>query len=472
MSTTSWSFAALVIIALLVYNQLPRRAQNYWLLVISYVFCASWAWQFAVVMFVVTIVNFYLGRWLHRYPQRGRLILWLGVLGNLAVLAVFRMADFFVPQLIALFQVQASPALEILVPIGLSYYILENISYLIDIRAGQVEPAGDPVDFALYIAYFPKLIAGPIERARDFLPRLAAPRQVEDNHFIRGLSLIMLGMVRKLLVADTLAAAMRWEIFETPQHFGAPELLIWLVVFSFYLYSDFAGYTDMVRGVSSLFGIELSRNFDNPYFARNFVEFWNRWHMTLSHWLRDYIYYPITRALLRRQYGRSHPASLVIPPMITMLASGLWHGFSGHMLLWGALHGMYQVIERILLVRRPANVHRRQPVWRSVASAVLVFTLVAIAWVPFRTGLSNTLMFWQRLLVWNDWNLQYQRILLVLPLLVVVILLDFVTWFRKDELIFLKWPRPVRAFLLAASVFLIMFVLQGETLTPFVYQGF
>jgi alginate O-acetyltransferase complex protein AlgI len=199
--------------------------------------------------------------------------------------------------------------LQILVPLGLSFYVLQTISYLVDVYRGQLKAERNWMNFALYLAYFPKIIAGPIERARSFLPKLAPARIVDNSMISRGVSLIFVGMVRKLLIADTLTAFILPDVFEVPAKYTPPELIGWLVIYAFALYNDFAGYTDIVRGISGLFGIELSSNFRVPYFSRNFTEFWSRWHITLSEWLRDYIYFPLSRALGRRNPGRRDLAS-------------------------------------------------------------------------------------------------------------------------------------------------------------------
>jgi len=184
----------------------------------------------------------------------------------------------------------------------------------------------DVVHFALYLAYFPKLLAGPIERARSFLPRLTAAGDVTNDVLARSATLIVIGIGRKLLIADPLFSRIPAEVTVDPLQYPAPRLLVWLVAYAFALYNDFAGYTDIVRGVSGLFGIELSRNFAAPFFSRNFTELWTRWHITLSSWLRDYIYFPLSRALVRRNPNATHFVTLFVPPMVTMLVSGLWHG--------------------------------------------------------------------------------------------------------------------------------------------------
>lgn len=476
MQVTSGSFFLFALLTLVIYYLLPRRQQNYWLLLVSYAFCVTWAWHFAVVLIAVTTANYFVAKQLPEEGQRRKVLLWAISAFNILILAIFRGADFFVPNLLHLLNALGINSelgvIQILLPVGLSFYILQNISYQIDVFRGQLKPAHDFIDYALYQAYFPKLLAGPIERAGSFLPKLAQQRVVDNDLLARSFTLIVIGAFRKLLIADTLTAMMPWDVFEAPANFGGLELWGWLFVYGFALYNDFAGYTSIARGLSGLFGIELSPNFHQPYFSRTFGEFWNSWHATLSHWLRDYIYFPTLRALLQRNRSRTSLANLVIPPMTTMLVSGLWHGFSVHMLVWGALHGVYQIGERILLLGGPIVPPDQRPRWQQVLAMGTVFLLVMWAWVPFRVEMPVALQFWRQLLDFSDGGLRYRRLIMAAGYLLIALTLDIIQHNYRDELIFLRWPRPVRAFLLAAVVFLIMLISAGTVAQPFVYQGF
>lgn len=476
MTITSFSFVGFVFASVGIYYLLPRRAQIYWLLACSYIFHISWAVQFAMVLFLSTLANFWLARRLHPGAAHRPGFLWVGIGFNLLTLVVFRLADFYVPEITTLLQKLnieiAGDGLRILVPVGISYYVLENISYLVDVYRGQMKASDDLIDFGLYLAYFPKLLAGPIERARSFLPKLGQPRLPDQYGLARSATLIFVGLTRKIIVADTLAASIPAEIFSMPVYFSAPELWFWLIVYAFALYNDFAGYTSIVRGVSGLFGIELSANFNYPYFARNFSEFWNRWHISLSHWLRDYIYYPLSRWLIRRVPGRNHPVSLIIPPLVTMLASGLWHGFHWHMLLWGGLHGLYLVLERLYFLWQPAATQPPQSTWRQVVSILVIFLLVTLAWVPFRMDIPVALAYWKGLLNWTSWSFFYNRVVLLLPLLAFAVGLDWLQSRKQGELTFLGWPWPVQAAFLAGVLFVIFILAQVRQGNMFVYQGF
>jgi len=473
MITTS-IFALFVLVAAVVYYRLPGRAQRLWLLALSYIFIATWSWAFALMLLVATSANYRLG-W--RVAGGGRGWLWLGIGFNVSTLVYFKYVVFFVPDLLAAVDrigfTGPTDVFRLALPLGLSYYSLQAISYLVDVHRRQMQPVADEADFGLYMAYFPKLVAGPIERARTFVPRLAEPRVVDNGVLTSAFGLIVLGLVRKLVVADPLAALIPEHAFYTPAEFSAPQLWAFLLAYGFYLYNDFAGYTDMVRGVSRIFGIELSSNFRTPYFSRTFTEFWARWHISLSEWLRDYVYMPLTRALLRRRFAPRGWVSLAVPPIATMMVSALWHATLAHktVLLWGVLHGGYQVVERVRMIRRPALPPDQWPRRAQLIGAATVFLLAMIAWVPFREGSQpgTTLATWAAMLRWDRLAPPDPRIaLVILPAL----LLDWVQYRATDELVFLRWPRPAQATLLATATLLILFMLQADPGPPFVYQGF
>lgn len=476
MNITSIHFVLFAFLVLGVYYLLPRRPQNFWLVFVSYAFIITWDWKFALVLAAVTVINFVIASRLRINDQGRRGSLWAGIGFNLLVLVFFRAVNFFLPQLESLLERLGMSAqtggLQILIPLGLSFYVLQTISYLVDVYRGQLKAESDIVDFALYLAYFPKLIAGPIERARTFLPKLAGPRIVDNQMLARSITLIFLGVTRKMLIADLLTASFLSDVFELPAKYNPLELILWLVIYAFALYNDFAGYTDIVRGVSGLFGIELSANFQTPYFSRNFTEFWKRWHITLSEWLRDYIYFPIRRALRRGNPAFQKVTNLVLPPMITMLVSGMWHGLSLHMLLWGGLHGLYQIVERIPSLWRPVVPPQNQPIWRQWLGTGTVFTFVILAWVPFRWELPVALDLWGALLNWSEVAIRYRRLFFVMPILFGSLLIDLLQSRSQDEFIFLKWSPFTQAACMAMILLLVFIATGGDFEQPFVYQAF
>jgi D-alanyl-lipoteichoic acid acyltransferase DltB (MBOAT superfamily) len=346
---------------LALHHALPSSVRNRFLLLASYGFYAWLAPRFVGVLAGITLVTFVVGA--RVLPSQPRRQAWLGagvslILGCLLLLrAVYPINPFTQPFAV----------------IGVSFYTLQAISYLVDLYSGHLRIRGSLTAVALYLAYFPKLLAGPIERAPVFFERLRRPHSVDDDVLARAFVLLAIGITRKVAIADPLRQLLPDAAFTTPHEVGAASLAIALIGFAIVLYNDFAGYTQIMRGVSLLFGIELSANFAQPFFATSFSDFWNRWHITLSHWLRDYIYLPLSRRMLRRDPRLWNVSNLVLPPLATMLASGLWHGGSWHMLIWGALHGSLLIVERVVtLLRRPPPGARASRL-ASLGMAVFVF---------------------------------------------------------------------------------------------------
>ena len=488
-SITSLAFAGFAAAVFIVYHLLPARGKQIWLLAASLVFYALWDWRFGLILLALTLVNFWLG---NQLPEKGRSWLWTGIGLNLLVLVVFKYQNFYVGGLSSLLGVSELGALALIVPVGFSFYLVQVISYFLDLNQKRIQPESDLVLFTLYLVYFPKLLSGPIERARSFIPKLANPKVVDSDLLIRSGALIVVGLVRKLFVADSLLALIPEIAFTTPAEFPAQHLLAWLLGYAFALYNDFAGYTSIVRGVSGLFGIELSQNFLRPYFSHDFTEFWKRWHISLSEWLRDYIFFPTTRRLMRTFRNRQHLVNLIVPPMVTMLVSGLWHGLSWQMLAWGGLHGLYQVIERLIQTRRPPAPADQQKAWRKGLSILVVFVLAVLAWLPFHMDLPTAWSYFTSLVTPSNWaapelrraasdlihgagfwswpayNLPDPRIFLViLPAL-------WLDWRQevKEELFFLKWRKWGQTLLLLAAVLLLILVSGADAQVPFVYQGF
>jgi alginate O-acetyltransferase complex protein AlgI len=497
MEITTFSFAVFVIVAAIGFRWLPQCLKNIWLLFACMIFIISWSWTFLIVLLSVAAINFYLGKHVAD-ARRGKQILWMGISINLLALLVLKYANFYLPELTVLLTrigVQdGAGGIQILVPIGISFITLQMISYLLDIHNQRMQAEAAFVNFAVYVLYFPKILAGPIERAKTFLPRLKSPQNLTGKSILQNFTLVLMGLIRKVIFADTLIAMIPAQAFQQPSQYPAPLLAIWLVVYAFAIYNDFAGYTSMVRGISGFFGIELTNNFKVPYFSRNFSEFWNRWHISLSSWLRDYIYFPLSRWLRKKIPDQNHAVNLVIPPVLTMLASGLWHGLGWNTLLWGGLHGVYLVMERVIGLWRPRSALTVRPKWQQFISAVLIFFFILMAWVPFHTGVIPAVHYWQNLFMISNWGLS-NYLAYIAPLiqneglsrastilvylfpflqaaliLVPALGLDLIQY--KDEFRFQKWPAWLQVALLVlvlAILFLLSFAEKGA---PFIYQNF
>ncbi len=417
------------------------------------------------MLVILTLANYAIGTRIAAKPssrlaavqRRRRHWMWAGVALNVAALALLR------------YGYRAAPFEAPFAVLGISFYALQAVAYVVDTYSGTLRRQPTLTEFAVYLAYFPKIVAGPIERPQAFLDQLTQPRVVDDARLGRAATLIAVGLTRKLVLADPLTALLPLAVFNAPAEHGALALVAVLVGYAFALYNDFAGYTGIARGISCLFGIELSPNFAQPFAAHSFTNLWNRWHITFSHWLRDYIYLPVSRRLLRRNLSRTNVANLLVPPMATMLVCGLWHGGSAHMLLWGGLHGVYLVIERAAQLRWPPVPRAVLPAWSHAGGIVLVFGLSCWTLVALRLPIAQALQFWQQLVTGPFGALPDGRMLLfMLP----SIWLDWMQSQHGEDTVFTAWPRPARAALLALAV-LLWFAMSGAVApAPFVYQGF
>jgi len=351
-------------------------AQKLMLLAASYYFYGQWQWHYLLLVWFSTLVDYAIGLRLPHTPRPRRLVV-LSVIVNLGFLAVFKYANWLIATVNdgaqALGSVWHLTPIDLLLPVGISFYTFQSLSYTIDVYRRELPPRRNLLDYALAVAFFPQIEAGPIVRAREFLAELDGEQRVGLADIRRALVLIALGYVKKIVLADNLALLVD-PVFDTPLAHGFWDCLLAVYAFAFQIYCDFSGYTDIAIGCALLLGIRFPPNFDYPYAARSLQEFWHRWHMTLSRWLRDYLYIPLGGN--RKGHGRTY-ANL----MLTMLLGGLWHGASWNFVIWGGLHGAYLAGERAW----PANLAIPLPRAIAVALRVLItFHLTCLAWVFFR----------------------------------------------------------------------------------------
>jgi alginate O-acetyltransferase complex protein AlgI len=343
------------------------------ILVASYIFYASAGWKFIFLLAGVTVVNQAAALTLHHTSdeRRRRWLVAVAVAIDLGVLGVFKYYSFFAQQWANVAgQIGLGPSLPLLtiaLPVGISFFTFQAISYVLDVKRRHVEPAST-LDFAVYLSFFPHLIAGPIVRAREFLPQLQQPRDPNRVAVGSGLSLIAVGLVKKVVIADYLARVLVEPVFAVPRAYGGPDILLAAYGFAAEIYCDFSGYTDMAIGLALLLGYVFPQNFRSPYRATGFRDFWRRWHMTLSRFLRDDLYIPLGG----NRGGRWMTYRNL---MITMVLAGLWHGAAWTFVLWGAFHGLGLVAEHALKGRL------RLPAW---LRWVITFHLVVFGWILFR----------------------------------------------------------------------------------------
>jgi alginate O-acetyltransferase complex protein AlgI len=383
MNFVSFEFAAFLAVVYLLHWICRHAGTRKWLLTIaSYVFYAVWNWRFCLLMLFVTINAFAAGQMLARAKRRRRTAILAASIGiDLAILCFFKYYDFFLSNVAATLAdlgVAASlPVLKIILPVGISFYTFHAISYVVDVYRGKVKSEPSFVNIALYISFFPQLIAGPIVRASFIVPQIRQLRSFSGAQQAIGVRLLLRGFIYKAAIADTLAQIAD-PVFAHIDQYDAHALLTATIAFYGQIYFDFAGYSSMAIGTARLFGYRFPPNFNYPYRAASVTEFWRRWHMSLSFWLRDYLYIPL---------GGNRGGSLFVCRnlMITMLLGGLWHGAAWNYVVWGALHGVGLCANKLWRETRrrlpmPIEVHSN---W-SVAAVVLTQLWVMLAWVFFR----------------------------------------------------------------------------------------
>ena len=382
----SLQFLVFFPLVFVIYWQLKRRGQNILLLAASWFFYAMWDWRFLGLMLLTTGVDFAVGRYLamEEDDRKRKRAFGLSLCLNLAVLGFFKYFDFFIGSAADLLRAvgldASEPTLRILLPVGISFYTFHGISYTFDVYRRDIQPAKDLLDFAVFVAFFPQLVAGPIGRAHIQLPQFENDRSpLRADQVKSGLALILLGLFKKVAIADALAPFVD-ETFTNAASSSWLVLLAGAYAFALQIYGDFAGYSDVARGSSRLLGIELPLNFEQPYLSRNPTVFWRTWHISLSNWLRDDLYIPLG--------GNSGARSKTYRNlMLTMLIGGLWHGAAWTFVVWGGLHGLYLCVHRYYQERTDTVGAHNRPgrfTWGDVIPAIICFQFVCFAWIFFR----------------------------------------------------------------------------------------
>lgn len=374
----SFEFAAFFLVAFAAFLATPPKHRNAALLAASIVFYGLWLPVFVPLLLGTLAVNHWL---LERIAasSRKRAYLVLSIGGTIALLCFFKYSAWALGLLVPLLpglRPLESRALEIVLPLGISFYSFEIVSVAVDVYRGRIRCPPFP-EYALFVTFFPHLIAGPIMRGGELLPQLDLGGERTARRTRRGVWLFAVGLAKKAVLSDYLLLPFVTQAFSVPGAASGPVHLVGMYSFAFQIYFDFSGYTDMARGIACVFGFELPRNFDEPYLSRSVTEFWRRWHMTLSRWLRDYLYIPLGGNRLGS--GRT-----LVNLMATMLLGGLWHGAGLNFVVWGGLHGAFLASERL---RGRSRSRRSGPMaWRDVPSVLLTFHLVCLAWIPFRAA--------------------------------------------------------------------------------------
>jgi alginate O-acetyltransferase complex protein AlgI len=466
----SWVFAAFFAITFTLYviTQRQLKLQNAVLLVASYVFYGWWSWTFLGLIVLSTLIDYTAGLRIARAETQAEKKRWvtLSIVTNLSLLGFFKYSNFFLDslgELLASVGLEAAmPSLSIVLPVGISFYTFQTMSYTIDVYRGKTIAASSLLDFALYVTFFPQLVAGPIERSDRFLPQVQSPRRITLGGMETGMWLILWGLFKKIVVADNAAAIANPIFDDLPAHSGA-ELWIGALAFTAQIYGDFSGYSDMARGLAKMLGFDLLLNFKLPYFAVSPSDFWQRWHVSLSSWLRDYLYIPL---------GGNRGGSLFTYRnlMLTMVLGGLWHGAAWNFVIWGVYHGGILVLYRLVEQRRGPKLPADR-LWSHLLRVSLMFPLTVIGWVIFRSqSVADLRAFTAGAFTSTEANVEIMAATLGL-LWLPVLLVQVWQWIADDLLAPMRLPLLLRGLLYGLLIAACVTFASGESI-EFIYFQF
>ena len=455
-----------------------RRIQNLLVVIASYIFYGWWDWRFLLLITLTSLCSFYSGVLLENYGNRDgirKLISAANIVVNLGILAIFKYFNFFADNLRMLLRGVGYEldvvTVNIILPVGISFYTFQALSYSIDVYRRKIEPTHDIIEFCAFICFFPQLVAGPIERATNLLPQFQKGRTFNYEQAVDGLRQMLWGFLKKVVVADNCAFYVNryWEHYS---EFSGMSLLALAVLFTFQIYCDFSGYSDIAIGCARLFGINLNRNFALPYFSRSIPEFWRRWHMSLMTWFRDYVYFPLGGS-------RCSKSKIIRNIVIVWSISGLWHGANWTFVCWGMFHALLLVIYNILNINTKYQhcvaYNRALPNIKELLQMILTFVLVVIGWIFFRADtVMQAFQFISRMFatMLDAPYISFEKT----PLYMAVVLL-MVEWLQRGRQHALQFPnifplnyRLVR-WLIYLSITVIIVCFRGQSQT-FIYFQF
>ncbi len=471
----SYTFLAFFAVILVLHN-LPFswKVKKINLLLASYIFYAAWNPPFILLLWLSTVVDFFVGSALYTQenPQKKKLLLVVSLIGNLGMLCFFKYGTFFLDNFVLLVNAlgmdfhPAKP--NIILPAGISFYTFTTLCYTIDMYKKKSQPVKSMLDFSLFVTFFPHLVAGPIVRPPQLVPQFETPHQATTKQMMDGLLLLTLGLFLKVVLADSMLAASADAVFSTTDLLPALDVWAGVLAFSGQIFFDFAGYSTCAIGVAMCLGFTLPQNFNYPYAAIGFSDFWRRWHITLSSWLRDYVYIPLGG----NRHGR---ARLYYALMLTMLLGGLWHGANWTFVVWGGLHGLYLWIERFINERWEGSGDKSTKTgWRYFPYALLTFMLVNITWVFFRANTFEKA--WDMLQSMFGFGFEAKALLTTVALIkigVVVTAMIIVQWImRNTQVLTVAYKVKWQTLGLAWAFMVLMLIWVQESGSSFIYFQF
>ena len=476
MQFESLQFLTFLLAVLTVYWALARWrvAQKWLLLLVSIAFYATYSWKFVAVLAGSAVVNFYLGRYLSAAakPRRKRLLAG-AIVANVLYLGVFKYLRFFMESLedlaFALGIEAHMPILKILLPIGVSFYTFQSLAYLIDVYRGTAKEAKNLLDFSLFLAFFPQLLIGPICRRDELIPQIEATAPPRLEEVSRALSLIASGLFKRMVLGSLLFTYGVSDAFFSPDNYSSVALWVTMFAYSVQIYCDFGGYTDLMRGIGMLFGFRLPDNFNGPYAANHIGEFWRRWHMTFSHWLREFIYFPLGGS-------KCSPLRSYFNLFVTMFVCGIWHGASWGFVIWGTLHGLALIQYKFTVDRRRArgiDTKSYTPPWyRWLVGWAWTFFFVSFVRIFFYSpDLTSAGVYIQRMVSVTVTGDGFNIILL--PIIVIGLVMNFVGRPIRERCISVSDRLPlVGRLLFWVAIFMFVFILRPSGVLPNAYFRF
>ncbi len=455
------------------------KLQNLLIVIASYLFYSWWDWRFLSLILFSTIVDYSVGRLLRNEENqlKRKILLWTSILVNLGFLGFFKYYNFFLDNFITVFsflgqEIQAN-SLNIILPVGISFYTFQTLSYTIDVYKRKLEPTKDFIAFSAFVSFFPQLVAGPIERATNLLPQFYNKRTFNYSKAIDGMRQILWGLFKKIVIADNCAEFAN-QIFNNSADMNGSTLVLGALFFTFQIYGDFSGYSDIAIGTSRLFGFDLMQNFNFPYFARDIAEFWRRWHISLSTWFRDYLYIPLGGS-------RGSTKMKIRNTLIIFVVSGFWHGANWTFIIWGALNGLY-FLPLLLTKNNRKNLDtiaqgRLFPTAKEFFQILFTFCITVFAWIFFRAeNMQHAIKYITGIFSFSLFSMPHHfGGLNTLITIILIVLFVLIEWNGRNskyaiENFGLKWHRPIR-WAMYISVVITIFAFAGNQ-QEFIYFQF
>ncbi|MCL4139388.1 UNVERIFIED_CONTAM: hypothetical protein GTU68_054735 [Idotea baltica] len=477
MAFNSVNFFFFFLIVYLSYLLLQKRLrlQNFLLLFSSCFFYGCWDWRFLFLMFATIVIDFFAARAIYKAKdtQKRKLFLGFSIVSNLGILAFFKYFNFFISSVNELsnllgFALDAN-FIAIILPVGISFYTFQSMSYVIDVYRSELKPAESLIDYATYVSYFPQLVAGPIERGTHLLPQMLNSRVIKLDQFYQGCYLVFWGLFKKVVIADNLAKIVDPVFTESVEYQGSTVLLA-LYAFAFQIYCDFSGYSDIARGLGKCMGFDIMLNFKTPYFSTSPSEFWRRWHISLSTWLKDYLYIPLGG-------NRGSESRTLVNMLIVMLLGGLWHGASWNFVIWGAYHGFLLVAYRLAkqLLKLPIFSNRFLEAGFWLLKLVIFFHLTCLGWLFFRAESYTQIISMLKSLFLNfELAAIYSFDEVAIPVLIFTLFLIVIQCFQyfKDDLMIVFRSSLAVQSVVYFTCLVLLFVYGSSGATEFIYFQF